>query len=147
MQWCRCVTVYTACSDDAQQFRCHTTDLCIPTYYRCDGENLCGDWSDELYCSQHILIVLSTHMHMVQLMPLPLHPKPDVSASFKFRLASPSWYLVTQVVVEKRPLNGCSSGSGRGGSRGSSSCSISSSSSSLYPVVLVQSSAVVYSAF
>jgi len=49
---------------------------------------------------------------MVQLMPL--HPKtPSSLASFKFRLVLPFWYRLTEVVLEKRPLNGCSSaGSG-----------------------------------
>ena len=46
-------------------------------------------------------------LHMVQLMPL--HPKtPSSLASFKFRLVLPFWYQLTQVVLEKRPLNGCS---------------------------------------
>jgi len=46
-------------------------------------------------------------LHMVQLMPL--HPKtPSSLASFKSRLVSPFWYRLTQVVLEKRPLNGCS---------------------------------------
>jgi len=45
-------------------------------------------------------------LHMVQLMPL--HPKTPLSlASFKSRLVLPFWYLLTQVVLEKRPLNGC----------------------------------------
>ena len=45
---------------------------------------------------------------MVQLMPL--HPKARSSfASFKSRLVLPFWYWLTQVVLEKRPVNGCSS--------------------------------------
>jgi len=49
-------------------------------------------------------------MHMVQLMPL--HPKtPSSLASFKSRLVLPFWYLLKQVVLEKIPLNGCSSSS------------------------------------
>ena len=41
---------------------------------------------------------------------MPLHPKTPLSlASFKFRLDLPFWYRLTQVVLEKRPLNGCSS--------------------------------------
>jgi len=45
---------------------------------------------------------------MVQLMPL--HPKtPSSFASFKSRLVLPFWYRLTQVALEKRPLNGCSS--------------------------------------
>ena len=44
---------------------------------------------------------------MVQLMPL--HPKTLSSlASFKSRLVLPLWYRLTQVVLENRPLNGCS---------------------------------------
>jgi len=45
---------------------------------------------------------------MVQLMPL--HPKTPLSlASFKSKLVLPFWYRLTQAVLEKRPLNGCSS--------------------------------------
>jgi len=48
---------------------------------------------------------------MVQLMPL--HPKTLSSlASF-----NPGWF--TQVILDKRPLIGCSSGSGRGSGSGS----------------------------
>jgi len=46
-------------------------------------------------------------LYMVQLMPL--HPKtPSSLASFKSRLVLPFWYQLTQVVLEKRPLNRCS---------------------------------------
>jgi len=46
-------------------------------------------------------------LHMVQLMPL--HPKtPSSLASLKSRLVLPFWYWLNQVVLEKRPLNGCS---------------------------------------
>jgi len=39
------------------------------------------------------------------------HPKTLSSlASFKSRPVLPIWYWLTQVVLEKRPLNGCSSG-------------------------------------
>ena len=38
------------------------------------------------------------------------HPKtPSSLASYKSRLVLPFWYRLTQVVLEKRPLNGCSS--------------------------------------
>jgi len=47
-------------------------------------------------------------LHMVQMMPL--HPKAPASlASFKSRLVLPFWYRLTQVVLVKRLLNGCSS--------------------------------------
>ena len=39
-------------------------------------------------------------LHMAQLMPLSL-------ASVKSRLVLPFWYLLTRVVPEKGPLNGC----------------------------------------
>jgi len=46
-------------------------------------------------------------LRMVQLMPL--HPEtPSCLASFKSKLVLPFWYRLTQVVLEKRPLNGCS---------------------------------------
>ena len=47
-------------------------------------------------------------LHMVQLMPLPSQAPPSL-ASFKSRLVLPFWYRLTQVVLEKRPLNGSSS--------------------------------------
>ena len=38
------------------------------------------------------------------------HPKtPSSPASFKSTLVLPFWYWITQAVLEKRPLNGCSS--------------------------------------
>jgi len=49
-------------------------------------------------------------LHTVQLMLLHLQT-PSSLASFKFRLVSPFWYRLTQVVLEKRPLNGRSSSS------------------------------------
>ena len=46
-------------------------------------------------------------LHMVQ--PMPLLPQTLSSlASFKSRLVLPFWYRLTQAVLEKRPLNGCS---------------------------------------
>ena len=49
-------------------------------------------------------------MHMVQLMLL--YPKtPSSLASFWSRLVLPFWYWLTQVALEKRPLNRCSSSS------------------------------------
>ena len=47
-------------------------------------------------------------LHMVQLMPL--HPKPlSTLALLKSRLVLPFWHRLTQVVLEKRLLNGCNS--------------------------------------
>jgi len=37
--------------------------------------------------------------------------KPIISCLIKSRLVLPFWYRLTQVVLEKRPLNGCSSSS------------------------------------
>ena len=49
-------------------------------------------------------------LHMVQLMPL--HPKtPSSLASFKSRLVLSFWFRLSQIVLEKRPFNGCSSSS------------------------------------
>jgi len=50
-------------------------------------------------------------LHMVQLMPL--HPKTSSSLAYliKSRLILPFWYQLTQTVLEKRPLNECSSSS------------------------------------
>jgi len=59
---------------------------------------------------------------MVQLMPL--HPKvPSSLALFESRPVLHFWYWLTQVVLEKWPLNGCSSGGGGGGGSSSSSSS------------------------
>jgi len=45
-------------------------------------------------------------LHMVQL--ISLHPKtPSSLASFKSRLVLPFWHRLPQVILEKRPLNGC----------------------------------------
>ena len=47
-------------------------------------------------------------LHMVQLTPL--HPTtPSSLASFHSRLVLSFWYRLTQVVLEKRPLNECCS--------------------------------------
>jgi len=42
-------------------------------------------------------------LHMVPLMPLP----PIISRSSKIQNGLPLWCWLTQVVLEKRPLNGC----------------------------------------
>jgi len=43
-------------------------------------------------------------LRTAQLMPLPL----TISSSSKSRVVLPFWYLLTQVVPDKGPLNGCS---------------------------------------
>jgi len=64
----------------------------------------CKNWVVGCWC------VWSDCLHMVQLMPLP--PQTPLSlASIKSRLVLPFWYRLTQVVQEKRPLNGCCSSS------------------------------------
>jgi len=52
-------------------------------------------------------------LRMVQLMPLDPQT-PSSLASFKSRLVLPFCYWLTQVVVENRPLNGCSSSNSYG---------------------------------
>ena len=49
-------------------------------------------------------------LHTVQLMPL-LSKTPSSLASCKSRLVLPFWYQLTQVVLEKRPSDGCSNSS------------------------------------
>jgi len=44
-----CVCV--ACSG-SDVMRCANTDRCIHTSYVCDGHDTCGDWTDEVNCSQ-----------------------------------------------------------------------------------------------
>jgi len=46
-------------------------------------------------------------LHMIQLMPVP----PIISCSSKIQNGLPFWCRLTQVVLEKRPLNRCSSSS------------------------------------
>jgi len=49
-------------------------------------------------------------LRMVWLMPVPSQ-NPVISCSFKSRMFLPFWFRLTKVVLEKRPLNGCSSSS------------------------------------
>ena len=52
-----------------------------------------------------MVVFLERGADLAQLMPLSLAP-------VKSRLVLPFWYRLTQVVLEKRPLNGCSYHSG-----------------------------------
>ena len=57
------------------------------------------------YCNDVVICLeRGADLHMVQLMPLPL----TVSCSSKIQIGFAFWYRLTQVVLEKRPLNGCS---------------------------------------
>jgi len=47
---------------------------------------------------------VANDLHMVQLML----PHPVISCSSKIQNGLPFWCQLTQVVLEKRPLNGCS---------------------------------------
>jgi len=42
-------------------------------------------------------------LHMAQLMPLPL----TISCFSKIQMVLPFWYQLTQIVLDKAPLNGC----------------------------------------
>ena len=51
-------------------------------------------------------VVLAFHSSCIY--KIPLHPKtPSSLALLKSRLVLPFWYQLTQVVLEKRPLNEC----------------------------------------
>jgi len=62
-----------------------------------------------MFVSLSVVICLKRRadcLHMVQPMPLPSKTATSV-AWFKSRLTFPLWYRFTQVILEKRPLNGC----------------------------------------
>lgn len=42
----------------ATKFRCRTQPKCIPQHWRCDGDNDCGDQSDEEGCSEYLKIAI-----------------------------------------------------------------------------------------
>ena len=50
-----------------------------------------------------ICLERDAHLHMAQLMPLPL----TVSCFSKIQIGLPFWYRLTRIVPEKGPLNGC----------------------------------------
>jgi len=45
--------VCVACPAD--QFKCRNTGECVVAAFQCDGYDNCGDWSDELNCSELIM--------------------------------------------------------------------------------------------
>jgi len=64
--------------------------------------------SDEVYHAGVVIYLeqSTVDLHTVQLMPR-LPPQSSL-ASLKSRMILPFWHLLTQVVLEKRPLNGYS---------------------------------------
>jgi hypothetical protein len=44
------------CTDE--QFQCLTTDQCVDKVWTCDGEDDCGDNSDEDNCGTHRLVTV-----------------------------------------------------------------------------------------
>ena len=44
------IRVITECIEE--EYQCHNTGQCIWPRYVCDGDNDCGDWSDEEHCSE-----------------------------------------------------------------------------------------------
>ena len=73
-------------------------------------------------------------LHMVHLMPLP----PIISCSSKIQNGLPFWCRPTQIVLEKRPLNGCSSSSSSTSFSGHfpGECGLAGSSISFLPTLV-----------
>ena len=68
------------------------------------------NWVLRCWCGYLSGVRCRLFLNMVHLMPL--HSQtPSSLASFRFRLVWPFWYWLTQVVLEKRLLNGCTSSS------------------------------------
>ena len=40
----------TSTECEGSEFRCESRALCLAEQFQCDGENDCGDWSDERNC-------------------------------------------------------------------------------------------------
>ena len=47
-----CVCSVCVACNGLDVMRCANTDRCIHTSYVCDGHDTCGDWTDEIDCSQ-----------------------------------------------------------------------------------------------
>ena len=67
-----------------------------------DGHPACKE-TEQWGAGMVICLERGADLHMAQLMLLPL----TVSCSNKSRLVLPFWYLLTRVVLDKGPLNGC----------------------------------------
>ena len=82
---------------------------CFDTVGRQEEHPVCKNWVMWCWCGYlNICRERSADcLHMTQLMPL----HSETPSSLASRLLLPFWYRLTQVVLEKRPLNGCSSSS------------------------------------
>ena len=56
-----------------------------------------------------VICLLCSEVQMICIWSSWCHCHPTISCSSKIQNGLPSWYRLTQVVLEKRPLNGCSS--------------------------------------
>jgi len=45
-------------------FKCHN-DRCIPAAWICDGQNGCGDMSDEWHCDGQVLTGIDTNVSLL----------------------------------------------------------------------------------
>jgi len=48
---CKLFSLWLSVACDESEFECHTSGLCIPEDYVCDGDDDCEDKSDEINCS------------------------------------------------------------------------------------------------
>jgi len=74
---------------------------------------LAGHQEEHLTCknmSDEVLVLLSvwSEVRMIWIWSRLCHCHPSSLASLKSRTVVPFWYQLTQVVLEKKPLNGCS---------------------------------------
>lgn len=47
-----------SCDEHENRTICHTTSVCIALEWICDGDNDCGDFSDESQCGKRIFIIV-----------------------------------------------------------------------------------------